>query len=270
MARHYTPPMNHSVLIIGGGNMGGAIAQALHALPDFSVTVVESDDAKRKHFAVLGIPAYATLAQTSPTDVVMLAIKPQQFASLAPTLTAQLSGQAPLVLSIMAGISLDALRAISPRAVRAMPNLPATIHESMSVLCAPTLDAPSRTIAESVFTAIGAVEWVEGEELLHAVTAISGSGPAYVFALMEAMEEAALAQGLNAALAKKLVLQTVRGSALLADGSEHSTSELRAQVTSKGGTTEAALAHISAGQLQAIIASATKAAANRSRELTNA
>lgn len=261
--------MNHSVLIIGGGNMGGAIAQALHALPDFSVTVVESDDAKRKHFAVLGIPAYATLTQTSPADVVMLAIKPQQFASLAPTLSAQLSDHVPLVLSIMAGISLDALRAISPRAVRAMPNLPATIHESMSVLCAPTLDAASRAIAESVFAAIGAAEWVEREELLHIVTAISGSGPAYVFALMEAMEEAALAQGLNAALAKKLVLQTVRGSALLADASEHSASELRAQVTSKGGTTEAALLTLTQGDFNQLIRHAIEAASARSKALAN-
>jgi pyrroline-5-carboxylate reductase len=261
--------MNHSVLILGGGNMGGAIAQALHALPDFSVTVVESDEDKRKHFAVLGIPAYATLEETSPTDVVMLAIKPQLFASLAPTLTAQLGHHTPLLLSIMAGISLDSLRTISPRAVRAMPNLAATIHESMSVLCAPALDDAARALAESVFVSIGAVAWVEHEEQLHAVTAVSGSGPAYLFALMEAMEQAALAQGLNAALAKKLVLQTVRGSALLADGSNFSASELRAQVTSKGGTTEAALAHISAGQLQAIITSATKAAANRSRELAN-
>lgn len=262
--------MNHSVLILGGGNMGGAIARALHAKPEFSVELVEPDAEKRAHFAVLGIPVYAAIADAPACDALMLAVKPQQFDALTPTIASALAGRTPLALSIMAGISLGALRAISPRAVRAMPNLPATIHESMSVLCAPALDAESRAIAESVFAAIGAVAWVEDEEQLHAVTAISGSGPAYLFALMEAMEEAALAQGLNAALAKKLVLQTVRGSALLADGSEHSASELRAQVTSKGGTTEAALAHISAGQLQAIITSATKAAANRSRELTNA
>lgn len=260
--------MNRSILIIGGGNMGGAIAKALHASPEISVSLVETDEARRRAFAILGIPTFATLAEAPYADSYLLAIKPQQFSAYSSEIKAALSNASPLLISIMAGIPLAALQCISPRAVRVMPNLPAIIHESMSVLCAPTLDNASRNFAEQLFTTIGATAWVEEEDQLHAVTAISGSGPAYLFAFMEALEAAALAQGLNAALAKKLVLQTIRGGALLADQSSETITTLRTQVTSKGGTTEAALNALNDAKLQAIIMSATAAAANRSHELS--
>ena len=259
--------MNHSVLIIGGGNMGGAIARALHAAPSFSVSIIETNDTARAGFAITGIPAFATLAEAPKADTYLLAIKPQQYAGYTSELKAALGNATPLLISIMAGIPLAALNTISPRAVRVMPNLPATIHESMSVLCAPALDAASRSFAESLFATIGKTAWVEVEEQLHAVTAISGSGPAYVFAFMEALEAAALAHNLPPELARNLVTQTVRGAALLADQSSDSAATLRAQVTSKGGTTEAALAALSTGQFQALITAAADAAAARSREL---
>jgi pyrroline-5-carboxylate reductase len=263
--------MHHSILIIGGGNMGGAIAKALHAAPDISVSIIETDETRRNAFSILGIPTFATLSAAPKTECYLLAIKPQQFAAFADEMKAALPGASspPLLLSIMAGIPLSALHTISPRAVRVMPNLPAVIHESMSVLCAPALDASTRALAEKLFAHIGATAWVENEIELHAVTAISGSGPAYVFAFMEAMEQAAIAQGLHAALAKKLVAQTLRGAALLADQSPETFATLRQQVTSKGGTTEAALTHLSEGQLQTIITNATAAAAKRSHELAS-
>lgn len=259
--------MNHSVLIIGGGNMGGAIARALHAAPSFSVSIVETNEAARAGFAIAGIPAFATLAEAPKTDTYLLAIKPQQFTGYVGELKAALGDTSPLLISIMAGIPLAALSAISPRAVRVMPNLPAIIHESMSVLCAPTLDTASRNYAETLFATIGKTAWVEAEEQLHAVTAISGSGPAYVFAFMEALEAAALAHNLPLELARNLVTQTVRGAALLADQASDSAATLRAQVTSKGGTTEAALAALSKGQFQGLITAAVDAAAIRSQEL---
>jgi pyrroline-5-carboxylate reductase len=259
--------MTNSILILGGGNMGGAIARALHAAPIFTVDLVEPDADKRAHFAVLGIPVYASLAEAPACDALMLAIKPQQFAELAPTIATTLAGRTPLLLSIMAGVSLAKLHALSPHAVRAMPNLPATIHESMSVLCAPTLAEDARALAESIFAAIGRVAWVADEKQLHAVTAVSGSGPAYLFALMAAMEQAALAQGLHAALAKELVSQTLRGAAFLAAASDASASALCAQVASKGGTTEAALQVMHDAGFYDMIGRAIEAAAARSKQL---
>ncbi len=260
--------MNHSILIIGGGNMGGAIARALHSTPDFSVNVVEADEARRNAFSVHGIPNFTRLSDAPKADAYLLAIKPQQFANYTSEMKSALGDTTPLVISIMAGIPLAALHAISPRAVRVMPNLPAMIHESMSVLCAPAFDAASRSVAEKIFTTIGAVAWVEAEEQLHAVTAISGSGPAYVFAFMEALIAAATEQGLSPELARALVTQTLRGASLLADQSNESPATLRAQVTSKGGTTEAALLALTEGKFDSIIKAATLAAAKRSRDLS--
>ena len=259
--------MNHSILIIGGGNMGGAIARALHATQEFSVSIIETNETARLGFSNLGIPTFAALADAPKADNYLLAIKPQQFTSYVNEMKTTISDASPLIISIMAGISLSALHAISPNAVRVMPNLPAMIRESMSVLCAPALDAPSRAVAVTIFATIGAVAWVEEEEQLHAVTAISGSGPGYIFAFMESLVAAAIAQGLSPELANTLVTQTLRGAALLADQSAESPATLRAQVTSKGGTTEAALAMLTHGNLQALITAATTAATNRSKEL---
>lgn len=258
--------MKHSILILGGGHMGGAMAKRLRA-QQHAVTVIEPDAARRANLEAEGIACHAALSPTS-AEVVVLAVKPQQFHALAPEVKAAISGGAPLLLSIMAGVPLAALHSITHRAVRVMPNLPATIGESMSVLCAPALDAAARATAESICAAIGKTAWVEDESQLHAVTAISGSGPAYLYALMEAMENAALQHGLDAALARSLVTQTMRGAALLASASPQPASALRAQVTSKGGTTEAALAAFAEGGLEKLVAEAISAAAERSHILS--
>lgn len=260
--------MGYSILILGGGNMGGAMARALNAKSEYSVSVVEQDAAKREALSGVGITTHATLNDAAHSDVLVLAIKPQQFGEMSGALSQHAGTHKPLLLSVMAGIPLSALTTISPRAVRAMPNLPAVINESMSVLCAPSLDSGSRALAEMIFTSIGEVAWVEEEAQLHAVTAVSGSGPAYVFALMEAMQAAAIAQGLPASLAKELVAQTVKGAAMLADDETVEPGELRAAVTSKGGTTEAALAVLNSADFTSLVARMIAAASARSKELS--
>ena len=185
--------MKHLILI-GGGVMGGALAARWHATKTHTLHVVEMDAARRHGLAAQHIASYPTLAEAPRGDLYLLAIKPQQFVTFREELARVVHGASPLLMSIMAGVSLTDLHRISPRAIRIMPNLPALIGESMSVLCAPTLDAASTQIATDLFSLIGAVAWVNDESQLHSVTAISGSGPAYVFALMEALQQAATAQ----------------------------------------------------------------------------
>ncbi len=250
--------------------MGGAMARALCDHPSaYRVTVVEQDAARQRDLAAMGIEVHATLVQAPVADVLLLAIKPQQFTASAPALEAYLQRATPLMVSMMAGVTLAQLQCFTPLVVRAMPNLAAMIAQSMTVLCAPALEKNLREKAHAVAATFGEVAWVEEEATLHAVTAISGSGPAYLFAFMEALEAAALAQGLNAALAKKLVQQTVKGAALLAGAAQAADPEtLRSQVTSKGGTTEAALQHLLATPaFFSLLVTAVQAARARSESL---
>lgn len=257
--------MTHTrIILIGGGNMGGAMALHWHAANAGSVAVVERDASRRAYFAAQGITCVETLAEAPRGAIYVLAIKPQQFAAFMPELR---DANIPLLVSIMAGVTLAQLHGVCEQSVRVMPNLPAAIGESMSVLCAPALADATRSELDALFLVIGRVAWVADEQELHAVTAISGSGPAYVFALMEALEQAAMAQGLSAVLAKQLVAQTFRGAALLAAESPLSSTQLREQVTSKGGTTHAALEALTAGHFEALILAAVEAAAARSKSL---
>lgn len=259
----------HPIIIIGGGNMGGAIASRWHSAHTGCVHVVEQDAARRKALSALGITTHALLEHAPLAASYLLAIKPQQFAENSAEFRHIMLDRAPLLISIMAGVPLAALSKISPRAVRVMPNLPALIGESMSVACAPELDATSRKTVTMLFDAIGTTAWVDSEAQLHAVTAISGSGPAYVFAFMEALQQAAIDAGLAPGLAAQLVTKTVRGAALLADQSSVDIAMLRAQVTSKGGTTEAALNAFAEAKLEQLVGRAVKAAAARSKALAN-
>lgn len=260
--------MSTSLTILGGGNMGGAIARALVTNSAYRVSVIEPDTEKRAGFEMHGIATFPSLSDASATEILLIAIKPQQWQAMAETLSHTPKNAPPLVLSIMAGISIAALQQISPRVVRVMPNLPALIHESMSVLAAPAeLTAHDRKIAEAVFASIGQTAWVESEEMLHAVTAISGSGPGFVYGFMEVLEKASINLGLNAALAKRLITQTLCGSALLARASEESYAQLRMQVTSKGGTTEAGLKALLTPAFHDAIEGAARAARDRSKAL---
>jgi pyrroline-5-carboxylate reductase len=259
--------MTQSILIIGGGNMGGAMATRWHATGRYEIHVVDTNASRRDALAKAGIARYATLAEAPAADTVVLAIKPQQFHEQRDAWTRDLTARAPLLISIMAGVALVDLQTISPRAVRVMPNLPALIGESMSVLCAPALDEKTRRDVGELFTAIGAVAWLDDEQQMHAATAISGSGPAYLFALMEALQKAATAHGLSPKLARTLVTQTMRGAALLAAGAHDDAATLRAQVTSKGGITQAALEPFAASDFEGMIARVVAAAIARSKQL---
>ena len=191
-----------------------------------------------------GIALFATCDRDAlaGATMVVLAVKPQQMRAAATALAAQLDA-APVVLTIAAGIRIaDLSRWLGghARIVRAMPNTPALIGKGISGLYATAaVDAAGRDAAMAVLQAAGEVLWVDAEERLDAITAVSGSGPAYVFYFLEALEEAARAQGFAAADARRLAYATFDGAVALAQRSEHDPATLRAQVTSKGGTTEA-------------------------------
>ena len=223
------------------------------------------------------VPAGVTLAAETagiPADfapaAVVLAVKPQNAAETLPGY-GRFAGRAVFV-SIMAGRTIDGMRRLlGPEAaiVRAMPNTPAAIRQGVSVACAgPGVTAAQRALAEALLAAVGAVAWIEKEELIDAVTAVSGSGPAYVFLLAELMEKAAVEQGLPPDLARLLARRTVSGSGALLAAGEEDAAALRRAVTSPNGTTERALQVLMADAAwPALVARAIAAATARSREL---
>ena len=207
--------------------------------------------------------------QALDCDVVLLAVKPQQMkAALAP-LAGRLSEQ--VVVSIAAGLRLDDMsRWLSGyrRLVRAMPNTPALIGAGVTGLHAdPSVDQVGREATEQILGAVGSVVWIAEEAQMDAVTAVSGSGPAYVFHFIEALEAAGRGLGFEPETARKLAIDTVLGAAKLAAGSDEAPGVLRERVTSKGGTTEAALASMMASGVFEAIGRAVAAAEQRGREL---
>lgn len=258
---------NH-ILVLGGGHMGGALARSW-VKAGYAVTVVERDAARREALAAQGLVTVGDVATILPAArALVLAIKPQQWAEMLPILKPLCSASpTAAVLSIMAGIPLAALQQLSPEAVRLMPNLPASIGEGMTAGFAPHASPATRALSESLFQTVGKFCWVAEEALLHGITAVSGSGPGFFFAFLEAMEEAAVAQGFTPAQATLLVRQTLRGAALLADQSDASAAALQQMVASPGGTTQAGLETLAAHQLKSVITHTVEAAAQRSRTL---
>ncbi len=254
---------------IGGGNMAHALIVGLKqqqfALQD--ITVIEMDANKRANLEQLGVNAFAELTSIQTCEVIVLAIKPQQLTNLAKMLAPLLTNQ--LVISIAAGVRTSDLsrwlgnktQADYKTIIRAMPNTPAQIQAGITGLYAmPNVNQSHIAQADLILSAAGTTLWLDSEEKLDAVTAISGSGPAYVFYLIEAMQEAALALGLDEAQAKLLSIGTFKGASLLADVSTTPIATLREQVTSKGGTTEQGLLSLQNSQVkQAIILAAQKA-----------
>jgi pyrroline-5-carboxylate reductase len=262
-----------NILFIGGGNMasaliGGLIGQGWSA---GHVCVVEiAEDARRALSQRYGVAVGAQPPQPIPGDaVVLLAIKPQQMRQAAQALRPHLAGQ--LVVTIAAGIrTRDLSRWLGghQRLVRVMPNTPALLRAGVSALFAMAgVDAPDRQCAESILAAVGPTLWVEREELMDAVTAVSGSGPAYVFYFMEALMQAGRELGLSEAAARVLTLETFHGAALLARQGDEPPAVLRERVTSKGGTTERALRVLEEQGVRERLVDAVKQAAARSREL---
>ncbi|MCO5107413.1 MAG: pyrroline-5-carboxylate reductase [Burkholderiaceae bacterium] len=259
---------------IGGGNMAAALVGGLLARGTTagSIRVVEPLAAQRE--ALHERFGVAVFERAGPdalggADLVVIAVKPQQMRE-AVTPLGPLVRDA-LVVSVAAGIrAQDLSRWLGGhrRIVRAMPNTPALIGMGVTGLAAlPGTSAADRGTAERVLGAVGPTVWVDDESMLDAVTAVSGSGPAYVFLFMEAMQEAALALGLDARQARDLTLNTFAGAAQLALRSDESPATLRERVTSKGGTTAAALAVMEAGGLRALLARAIEAARVRSVEM---
>ena len=262
-----------NITFIGGGNMAGAMIGGLvrKRWPRKAIRVVEIAAPAR---AALGraykVKVQAELdAQAAKAGCIVLAVKPQQVREVAGALKPRLTRQ--LVITIAAGIRLkDLSRWLGgyQRIVRAMPNTPALVHAGISGLYAPAAVARAdRAAAERILGAVGSCVWVGREEELDAVTAVSGSGPAYVFYFIEALERAARELALPPDLAHRLAVETFTGAARLAAAAAEPPETLRARVTSRGGTTERALAAMEADRVKEAIERAVRAAAERSREL---
>lgn len=258
---------------IGGGNMATALIGGLanKVTPGSAIHVIdlkeESLKTLRKRF---GVTSSVTMDETlAQCDVLILAVKPQQIHEAVISLKPHVNSQ--LILSIAAGISTNALsRWLGGYncIVRTMPNTPALIGKGITGLFAlPSVPSDQKQIAETIIKAVGETVWVEQEDLLNAVTAISGSGPAYVFYFIEALEAAGIALGLTKEQALKLAVTTFTGSSELAFQSTDSVDILREKVTSPGGTTFAALTVMQNEKIKDIIMKATEAAAKRSVEL---
>jgi pyrroline-5-carboxylate reductase len=264
------------LLLVGAGKMGGAILSGLLARGLDPRCVLVQDPVPAPAVADMladqGIDVVPFIDELSqPPAVILLAVKPQIMDQVFPPL-AKLAGTNTLVLSIAAGRRLARFEAhlpIGAAVVRAMPNTPAAIGRGIAVAVANANVTPvQRELADDVLSAVGEVVWVEDEALLDPVTAVSGSGPAYVFLLAECLAEAGRAAGLDAALAERLARATIAGSAALLEQSELPASVLRQNVTSPGGTTAAALEILGGPEgLQKLLTAAVEAATRRGRDL---
>ena len=261
------------VLLVGAGKMGGALLEGWlgRGLEPARVAVLDPapPDEVRGLIAARGVALNP--ADLPDARVAVLAVKPQIMDGVLEKLGARL-GPETLVLSIAAGKTIRGIAAHlggSRAIVRAMPNTPAAIGRGMSVLVANEAAAPAdRAIAEALLAAVGVVEWVGDEALLDAVTAVSGSGPAYVFLLAECLAEAGRAAGLPEALSQRLARETVAGAGALLAASDLPAARLRENVTSPGGSTAAALAVLMGERgLAALMTEAVAAATRRSEEL---
>lgn len=263
---------------LGGGHMTEAIVAGLvsHGYDAKLLYVIDRNAHKCEQL----INTYHIHAHTtdkdilSYVDVIFIAIKPQDAKAACHTLEKHLQNQSPLVISVMAGITTHLLHQWLGKhlaMIRAAPNTPALIQSGATGLFANShVSATQKTYAEKLLSAVGHVVWLTDESHMDAVTALSGSGPAYYFYFMACMQDAAIEMGLPHDIARQLTLQTAYGAAKLAMQSDKSFDALRAQVTSKGGTTEAALKHMMQHDLSDILANALKAAQQRSLALSQA
>lgn len=260
------------ITFIGAGNMASALLRGLLASGVSAAQLCASDPVASRlaELAKTGISTTdSNDTAVAGADVVVIAVKPQVLGAVLTGLTTLQPGQ--LLMSVAAGVPLASLAAWSCTAqpiIRCMPNTPVLVGAGMTALCAnPTVSSAQRALAEKIMGAAGKTLWVADEGALDAVTAVSGSGPAYYFYLMEAMVEAGVELGLDRAAATELTLETAYGAALMARGSATTPAQLRENVTSPGGTTAAALSVFDAADTHQIIKNALSGAADRSREL---
>lgn len=260
-----------NIAFIGGGNMAAALIGGMkRAGAVDSIAVLEIDAARAGQLAEQhGVATHGAAGPwLSDSEVVVLAVKPQQMRGAVDAVRPFLGR--PLVLSIAAGVRASTLARWlgTDVIVRTMPNTPALIGAGITGAAALGGVSPGqRAATERILGAVGEVVWFEDESMLDPVTAVSGSGPAYVFFFIEAMQQAALEMGLTEAQARSLAVQTFLGAARLAAASPEPASVLRERVTSKGGTTAAALASLDADKVKASIVCALHAANARAREL---
>ena len=259
------------IVLAGAGKMGGAmltgwIAGGLDPKRAIEIDPYVSDEIKA--LAAKGVRLNPDVKDIGAVAALVLAVKPQMFAEVGPTL--RTIARSSLVVSIMAGTTIAGIaKACGGKVVRAMPNTPAAIGRGITVAVAASDVSPEqRGLTDALLRATGSVEWVEDESLIDAVTAVSGSGPAYVFLLAEEMARAGIAAGLPPELAMKLARETVSGSGELLRQSDLDAATLRKNVTSPGGTTAAALAVLMADDgFEPLLTRAIAAATARSKEL---
>jgi pyrroline-5-carboxylate reductase len=261
------------IAFIGGGNMatamlGGLLTQGYRGDEIGVVEVMSQARARLQNQFKVNVYA-APSAELLAAQIIVFAIKPQQLAEVAKSVASFVSGK--LIISIAAGIRVtDLSRWLGghDNIVRVMPNTPALVQAGVAGLYAMAgVTSEDRRQAETLMRSVGEVVWVNDEQSIDAVTAVSGSGPAYVFYFIEALEQAALDLGLDQQAARKLSLHTFSGAAKLALGSDDAPAVLRAKVTSKGGTTERALSTMEQTKVKQQIVAAVKQAAQRAQEL---
>ena len=264
-----------TIAFIGAGNMAGSLINGLIS-DGYDPACILASDTNAAALAAMsrrtGVCTTADNAVAADADVVVLAVKPQMLQGVAREIAPIVQLRRPLVISIAAGIREDALEGWlggGVALVRTMPNTPAMIGAGATVLHAgPGVTEEQRDSAESILRSVGLTRWVDDEGLLDAVTAVSGSGPAYFFLVMEAMEAAAIDLGIPRETARLLTLQTALGAARMAIESDEEPATLRRRVTSPGGTTERAVAAFEEGGLRELFARALAAARDRSVELS--
>ena len=266
---------NARLAFVGGGNMarsliGGLLSRGTAAQ---AIAVAEPHAPTRERLAAdFGVRTCEDGAEAAAgADIVVLAVKPQVMRTVCEALAPALASGRALVVSVAAGIRTaqicDWLGAPWP-VVRVMPNTPALVGAGAAGLFANAqVEATQRAAAQALLEATGRAVWIDDESLMDAVTAVSGSGPAYFFLLVEALEAAGVAEGLPPEVARALVVQTCVGAARMLETGELPADELRRRVTSPGGTTQAALEVFEAGGLRALVRDAVAAAARRGREL---
>ena len=257
---------------MGRAIIGGLLAQGYKK--DLLVVIDPDANAREQVSREFGIAVAPVLKQLDDAEVVLLAVKPRIMKSVVNELGRLCAHSPPLFISIAAGITTAQLaRWLASEApiVRVMPNMPALVgHGAAALFATANVDAAERQAAESIMEAVGSALWLENEDLMDVVTALSGSGPAYFFLVMEILERVAVDLGLDTLTARKLTLDTALGAATLARESEIPPGTLRERVTSPGGTTEQALAILHSGNIEGLFREALTAAHSRSRELAAA
>ncbi|MBA0220472.1 pyrroline-5-carboxylate reductase [Stenotrophomonas maltophilia] len=267
-----------SITFIGGGNMARSLIAGLirQGVPATRIHVAEPVAAVRDALASdFGVHTHdSASAAAAQGQTWLLAVKPQVLRDVCQSLQPLAQANRPLVVSIAAGITSTQLQRWlggTLPVVRAMPNTPALLGAGVTGLYAtPAVDAPQRAQAEHLLASAGRTVWIDSEPLMDSVTAVSGSGPAYVFLLAEAMEAAGIAQGLPADAARTLVVQTLLGASRMLDEAGESPAELRRRVTSPNGTTQAAIESFQAAGFEALVDAALRAAQARGQALSAA